>query len=254
MKRALLLMTLAAEALAQSHPKYIPFRRGVKGALYMPDSGPAPHVGIILMHRTSNFLNHIATTELSKRGFMVLGMNPRSDNNEAAVDWETIPLDVKEGVEFMKKQPGITKIVLFGHSGGVSSMSFYQAVAEKGPSYCQGPNKLLECSNDLAGLPKADGMIFVDAHPSNPVNSIRSMNPALLDENDPRKLDPSLDPYNPANGYHADGSASYSEAFKKKYFTAQAARMNRLIDRALARRKAMKAGSDMYPEIGRAHV
>lgn len=244
----ILLALAAAGGHAQSHPEYIPFRRGVKGALYRPDAGPAPHVGIILMHRTANFLNHIATTELSRRGFLVLGMNPRSDNNEAAVDWESIPLDVKEGVEFLKKQPGITKIVLFGHSGGGSSMSFYQAVAEKGPSYCQGPGKLLECGNDLAGLPKADGMIFVDAHPSNPVNSLRSMNPALTDESDPRKVNPDLDPFNPANGYHSDGSATYSDAFRKKYFEAQAARMNRLIDRALARRKAMKAGTDMYPD------
>ena len=234
---------------AQSHPEYISFRRGaVKGALYKPDAGPAPHVGVILMHRTANFMNHLATTELSKRGFMVLGMNPRSDNNEAAVDWEKIPLDIKEGVEFLKKQPGITKIVLFGHSGGGSSMSFYQAVAEKGPSYCQGPKKLLQCGNDLAGMSKADGMIFVDAHPSNPVNAVRSLNPALLDESNPKKLNPDLDPFNPANGYHADGSASYSPAFQKKYFKAQADYMNRLIDRALERRKQMAAGMDIYPD------
>ena len=51
--------------------------------------------------------------------------------------------------------------------------------SEKGPSYCQGSNKLLECSKDLAGLPKADGIIFVDAHPSNPANAVRSLNPSL---------------------------------------------------------------------------
>jgi pimeloyl-ACP methyl ester carboxylesterase len=237
-----------AASVAQSHPEYLTFRRGVKGALYKPDSGPAPHVGIILMHRTANFLNHIATTELSKRGFLVLGMNPRSDNNEAAVNWESIPLDVKEGVDFMRKQPGITKIILFGHSGGGATMSFYQAVAEKGPSYCQGANKLLECGNDLAGLPKADGMILVDAHPSNPINGVRDINPALLDESDPGKVDPNLDPFNPSNGYRPDGSATYPEAFKQKYFKAQADRMNKLIERALARRKQMKAGTDIYPD------
>jgi hypothetical protein len=111
---------------AQSNPQYIPFRPGaVKGALYKPDSGPAPHVGVLLLHRTSNFLSHSATTELSKRGFLVLAMNPRSDNNEAAVSFEENALDIKSGVEFLRKQPGITKVILFGHSGGGPAMSFY---------------------------------------------------------------------------------------------------------------------------------
>ena len=45
---------------------------------------------------------------------MVLAMNPRSDNNEAAVNFEANALDIKSGVEFLRKQPGITKVVLFG--------------------------------------------------------------------------------------------------------------------------------------------
>ena len=36
-------------------------------------------------------------------------------------------------------------------------MTFYQNVAENGVSVCQGPNKLVQCGNELAGLPKADG-------------------------------------------------------------------------------------------------
>ena len=61
------------------------------------------------MHRASNFMNTLACAELSKRGFLVLCMNPRSDNNEALVRWETMPLDVKAGVEFLKKQLGSRK-------------------------------------------------------------------------------------------------------------------------------------------------
>jgi hypothetical protein len=143
-------------SFAQSDPLYIQFRpNAVKGTLYKPDSGSAPHVSVLVIHRTSNFLSHPATTELSKRGFMVLGMNPRSDNNESAVDFEANAIDIKSGIEFLRKQPGITCVLLFGHSGGGPATSFYQAVAEKGPSYCQGPNKMMECGNDLAGLPKA---------------------------------------------------------------------------------------------------
>lgn len=238
----------AAPAFAQSRPIYIPFTPGaVKGALYTPDSGPAPHVAVLLIHRTGNFLSHLATTELAARGFMVLAMNPRSDNNEAAVSFEDNALDLKSGIEFLRRQPGITKVLLFGHSGGGPATSFYQAVAETGPGYCQGPSKLVQCANALSGLPKADGLILVDAHPGVSVNGLRSLNAAVLDERDPRKIDPALDPFSPANGYDPK-TPHYSEAFKQKYFKAQADRMNRLIDTALARLAAMKRGADAYSD------
>ena len=54
------LTVLCVLASAQSNPAYIQFApNAVKGALYKPDAGPAPHVGILIMHRTSNFMSHI---------------------------------------------------------------------------------------------------------------------------------------------------------------------------------------------------
>ena len=246
----LALLALCANfASAQSNPAYIQFTPGaVKGALYRPDSGPAPHVGIVIMHRTANFLSHIGAKELSKRGFLVLAMNPRSDNNEAAVKWEDNALDVRSGIEYLRRQPGITKVLLFGHSGGGPTMSFYQAVAEKGLSYCRGQSKLTQCGDNLANLPKADGIIFVDAHPGNSVNGLRSLSPAVASDSDPRRVDPDLDPFNPRNGYNPNGASSYSEEFKQKYFKAQAERMNRLIDAALAKVQQMKQGTAAYPD------
>src|SRR5262245_42888404 len=107
----------ASHSFAQSNPLYVPLGGAVKGALYKPDSGPAPHVGILVTHRTSNVLSSLPCTELSQRGFMVLCMNPRFDNNEALVKWETIALDVRSGVNFLRRQPGITKVLLLGGSG-----------------------------------------------------------------------------------------------------------------------------------------
>ncbi len=232
-----------SQASAQSDPRYIRFSNSAaKGALYKPDSGPAPKIGVVVIHRTSNFMNHISATELAARGFLVLGMNPRSDNNEAAVDWDANQLDLREGVEFMKKQPGIQKVVLLGHSGGGPTTSYYQAVAENGLGYCKGANKLVECSDRVAGAPKADGLILVDAHPGNSVNGLRSLNPSLLDENDPTKIDASLDPFNPKNGFNPNGDSTYSADFQKRYYEAQSARMNKLIDKALKLQADMKAG------------
>ena len=243
-----LVLAAAAAAGAQSRPEYIPFApTTVKGALFRPDSGPAPHVGVLVMHRTLNFLPHIANTELARRGFLVLGMNSRFDNNDTAIHWEDIALDVRSGVEFLKRQPGITKVVLLGYSGGGPTMSFYQAVAEKGPAYCQGPNKLSQCGNNLAGLPKADGLVFIDASPG-AVGALRGLNPAVTDEAAPRMLAPDLNPFNPANGFVPDHPLHYSEEFKAKYFAAQSARMNRLIDGAQTMVRSMHDGTATFPD------
>jgi hypothetical protein len=95
----------------------------------------------------------------------------------------------------------------------------------------------------LADLPPADGLLLLDAHPGNTVNTLRSLNAAVLDENDPSKLDASLDPFDPRNGFNPNGQSVYSAEFTDRYFKAQAARMNRLIDKALAMRETIKQGT-----------
>jgi pimeloyl-ACP methyl ester carboxylesterase len=237
-------------ARAQSNPQFVAFQGISKGALYRPDSDPAPHVGILVMHRTANYLNHRACTELSRRGFLMLCMNTRYENNEALVDFEKLPLDVKTGVDFLRRQPGITKVVLFAHSGGGPLMSFYQAVAEHGPSYCKGPSKLTECGDDLAGLAPADGIVFADAHPGNAINTLRSLNAAVADENNPPDAAPvaALDMFDPKNGYNPNGPSHYSAEFQARYFKAQADRMNRLIDIARDKLDRIKRGAYPYPD------
>ena len=243
-----LALALGSElARAQSNPQFIAFPGIAKGALYRPDAGPAPHVGILAMHRTANYLNHRACTELSRRGFLMLCMNTRYENNEAQVDFEKLPLDVKAGVAFLRRQPGITKVILFAHSGGGPLMSFYQAVAEHGPAYCKGPNKLTECGDDLAGLPPADGIVFADAHPGNAINTLRSLNAAVANENNPPDAPPvaALNMFDPANGYNPHGASHYSAEFQARYFKAQAERMNRLI--AIAQDKLARIKRKDYP-------
>jgi len=239
-------------------PQYIQFSpSATKGALYYPDPVlfPNPHIGVVIMHRNSNFLSHIGTRELPKRGFVALGMNPRCDNNEAACrPWENNALDVKSGVNYLRNLPGITTVILLGHSGGGPTMSFYQAVAENGVSFCQNPTKLVKCGNGLAGLPPADGMILMDAHPGNGVNAVRSLNPAVtndsavLNQNRTAQINPELDPVSPKNGFNPSGPSTYSEDFKQRYFKAQSDRMNFLIQEALHRMDQIEAGTYKYPD------
>lgn len=242
-------LCLAAPAvIAQSKPEFIAFQGVTKAALYRPDAGPAPRVGVLVMHRTSNYLNHRACTELSRRGFLMLCMNTRYENNEPAVDFEKLPLDVKAGVEYLRKQGGVSKVVLFAHSGGGPLMSLYQAVAENGLGYCRGRNKITECENDLAGLPPADGIVFADAHPGNAVNLLRGINPAFVSEANPpeKRFISELDMLDPRNGFNPTGPSNYSAEFQTRYTRAQSERLNRLIDAAQDKLARIRRGDYPY--------
>ena len=101
-------IALPTASFAQSHPEFIALGR-VSAALYKPDTGPAPHVGFVIGHRTANYLNHIACREFSSRGFLALCFNTRFQNNETQVRWEETPLDVKAAVEYVRRHCGQTE-------------------------------------------------------------------------------------------------------------------------------------------------
>ena len=131
----------------------------------------------------------------------------------------------------------LSKVLLFAHSGGGPLLSYYEAAAEDGASVCNGPSKLVPCTDkDVKGLVKADGMIFFDAHPGTAINLLRSLDPSIVREDDPKSVNAALDPFSEANGYNPHGMSHYSDAFKKSYFKAQADRMNRLIADATKKR------------------
>ncbi len=241
-----LFSVFATLSFAQSNPRYIPLGSAT-GVLYTPDSGVYSHVGIIQSHPTSN--NFGCGTDWANRGFMALCLNTRYFNNETAIRWETIILDIRAGINFIKTQPGITKVVLLGPSGGGPLVTFYQNVAENGPSVCQGSNKLVECdTKTLTGLPRADGIILNDGIPGYGVNAVKEINASVFNERRPDLVKPNLDPFDPKNGYNPNGSSTYSDKFKAQYFAAQSERMNRLIDDALEKREEIEAGIYRYPD------
>jgi len=242
----------------QPPPRFIQFSpSATMGALYMPDPEvyPKPHIATLAMHRDSNMMSHISTREMPKRGIVALGMNSRCHNNEAlCTPWENNSLDVKQGVEYLRNLPGITTVILIGHSGGGPTMAFYQAIAENGNSLCKEPEKLVKCRDNIKDLPPADGVIFWDAHLGNGINALRSLNPAvmndeeILNNNALPKLDPRLDPFSAENDYNSEGDSNYTGEFKESYFEAQSARMNKLIDIALGRMEQIEAGTYKYPD------
>jgi pimeloyl-ACP methyl ester carboxylesterase len=252
---ALLLTFGTSQALAQPTPmmkQFSQFPGGAQGLYWVPSTGLISHIAFLAIHRTGDYLAHVSTQELPRRGFSVLGMNSRFKNNEADVEWELIALDVRAGVRFLRQQSGITKVILIGHSGGGPTTSYYQAVAENGPAYCQGANKLSPCSDQqlagFTGADRADGIVFLDAHPSNTITTLRALNAAVQNEKNPKNLSQNLDPFSPNNGFNPSGDSVYSSNFVDRYSRAQSRRMNDLIKQALDIKNEIEAGKHFPAE------
>jgi hypothetical protein len=226
---------------------------GALGRYRVPAVGPVPRIAFLSIHRTNDYRNHQSSVELANRGFGTLGIRTRFGNSEAAVNFELIALDIRNGVRFLRSK-GHTSVILVGRSGGGPSTSYYQALAENGPSYCHGPKKITECpftDTDFNAADRANGIVFTDAHPGVGVNGLRSVNASVVNENQPfgPAINKTLDPFDPANGYnglppdHApDGDSTYSDHFVDKYSLAQSRRMNNLIKDALAIKRKMELG------------
>jgi hypothetical protein len=230
---------------------FISLGSGVPGVLYEPtEPGPKAQIAVVVMHSGADYLTHSACTELSKRGYRVLCMNTSGDKS-GTFDTGRLDgslLEAGQGVKFLRGYAGVRKIVLWGHSGGGTLMTAYQSVAENGVKVCQDAQKIHKCASNLAGLPLADGVILGDSNIGLGTLTLISVDPAVIDNSSGLKLNPALDMYNPQNGYKADGTTIYSEAFRKKFFRAEAERNNAIIKLAEERYAAIKAGKGQYKD------
>ena len=254
----------AAPALAQQGPQerpagpiqvpgvkttFIRLGQGAPAVLYEPvNPGPKAQVAVFAMHSAGDYLNHSSCSELSKRGYRVLCANNSNDKaglyNEGVLD--KVLLQAKAGIGFLRKYPGVTKIVLWGHSGGATVMTAYQTIAENGVKVCQDAAKISRCPDSLADLPKADGVILGDANWGLAPITLIAVDPAVTDANGV-KANPELDLFNPANGFKASGS-DYSPAFIRKFQIAQGRRNNALIKLAQERLALIKAGKGNFSD------
>ena len=165
------------------------------------------HVAVIMMHPHSGYTNFAACAGLTQRGFTTLCINgPFSTGNQQFGYYgleQSVP-SVRSAVNYLRNivtGPAITKVILFGHSGGGALMTFYQNIAENGPSACTGPEKIIPCVTDnLINLPKADGLISFDGHTGNAFQGLTNLDPAVIG-NVLNNRDPSVDMFSAANGY-----------------------------------------------------
>ena len=197
--------------------------------IYHYATGTKPKTAIIFMHPRGGNVTHFALEPLARNGFATLGMGSRSMNHTGI--HEELLLDVAAAVAFVRSR-GAERVILAGHSGGGSLMAYYQAQAETAP-----PNRVKETPAgdppDLNkfDLPKADGLVTLNAAEGEGLHFTHHLDPSLTDESDPFSYDPSLDLYNPENGFRVPpGVTKYTPEFIAKVQAAQQARGLRLVE------------------------
>ncbi len=199
-------------------------------------------IAVLVMHSDSDYLTFSAGIELAERGYPVL-----CANTEASDPLFRKLFAVKDAVEYLRGLDGVEQVVLFGHSGGATLMTAYQAAAETEGKRFRGSEMVVPLPDRMPSLPPADGVMLIDPNWGNGGVVLFSLDPAVTKEGDPHSIDPELDLFNPANGFDPEGSR-FSDAFIRKFQKAQGERMNRLIDMALTRLHLIQQGKGLYED------
>jgi hypothetical protein len=220
------------------------------GSLYA--NGAADTV-VCIMHPREFMACHYLIPDIVGAGFAAWSQSPRSVGNDLRLEHEFALYDVATGLKFLR-DAGYRNIVLLGNSGGSGLYSFYAQ-----QSNLPGEQRIARTPGgrptNLATLdmPKVDGLIFVAPHPGQGALLLQCIDPAVADEANPLSIDPSLDAFDPANGFvEPPKSSRYSAEFVSRYRKAQVARVARLdatarqlIAERMAARARNKAGGNL---------
>jgi hypothetical protein len=200
-----------------AHSRGILYRRGDE------------RTAVILAHPRGDFSSHYLTPVLLEAGVAVFGGQVRSFANDSGCIHESLLADVAAEIRYLRSL-GFAKVVLLGNSGGGPLFTLYQAQAGTEP-----PGRLTDTPAgdpydlNALDLPQADALILLAAHLGEGLYALNSLDPSMVDEHDPLSCDPSLDMYNPDNGYREPPESSrYTEEFLARYRKAQRARCERL--------------------------
>ncbi len=182
--------------------------------------------------------------ELAGRGYRVVLVRHLNKSGEVSTPFNGFE-EISRGITYARTLAGVERVAVLAWGTGSTTMILYVDVALHGPAACQATNVIYPCTTEQAtGLAKPNGIVLLDPG-SGAGLKITNVNPAYESASS-RKAD--LDLFAAANGYDiATGAATYSAAFRKRYFAAQSARYNQAIDQAVARLKVLDqagAGAD----------
>ena len=208
-------------------------RPKIWGMLHAP---PGARTAAIVIHPTSNFMGHYLLEPLARRGIAALGLNTRYLGNDSVLLLERAIQDLGAGVAWLRAK-GYARIVLIGNSGGGALVSLYQAQAER-LSIDRTPDG--EPIDLVEGdLPRADAIALNAAHLGRSRLMEMWIDPAVVDEHDPRPSNPALDMFDPRNG------PPFSREFLERFRIAQRRRLahiDRWVRGTLAQMRAVADG------------
>lgn len=229
------------------------------GFLYWRGS---PKTVVCVMHPREFLVTHYLIPAIVESGCAAWTQTPRAVGNDLRLEHEIALFDVAAGLSHLR-EAGFERVVLLGNSGGSSLYTFYNQQALLDPA------KRLERTpggkpTELGALamPAPDAIIYVAPHPGQGRLLMNAIDPSLTDERDPMSVDPSLDPFDAANGFAPPPeSATYAPAFVGRYRAAQEKRVARLdgiarelIKERMAARKRGKEGGARADRVKGAHT
>jgi pimeloyl-ACP methyl ester carboxylesterase len=206
--------------------------------LYWTPKGRRARTALIATHYNVDFAEHYSAAYFAARGFGFLGWNTRFRGAEDQFILEHALIDIGVGVRWLREAAGVERVVILGNSGGGSLMGAYQAEATA-PTLAG--NLRGAGAEALASLPGADLYVSLNAHKGRPEVLTDWMDPSVVDEFDPTRTDPALDPFNPDNG------PPYPAPFIARYRAAQRARNQAITGWAKAELERVEAAG--VPDI-----
>jgi pimeloyl-ACP methyl ester carboxylesterase len=224
--------------------QYIRLSDDTEGLLLEP-SVPAANaqIAFVFSHPNRDNFKELPGPAMAALGYRVMLVNYRGDRDDPDAPPEDFLPSISQGIAYLRKLPGIEKVVLLAHSGGTHMGTLYENVAEHGPSACQGAEKIVPCDGkDISGLEKPDGFILLDPT-LGAAHQMSAVDPAADDTG----RDAALDMFAKQNGYDIDGKkATYTPEFAKRFYAAQAARNNQIVDQAVERLRLLSQGKGTF--------